>query len=587
MQALPDPYRVLGLPREATLHEIKAAHRRLAKRYHPDATSGDTLRFLAVQEAYLTLSDPLKRREWDARHQPGPVRANGGTAAGSRGGPRRATGREGGAERGTTTARGAAPGRGTASGAAQAGRAHPDAGDGGSGAAGRARPTQGASKRRRPEPWSTSGRDPHADSYTWSAGNVPWWEEGGASSGRRQPGRRRPAAAGEASASGWAAPGSSGPGADRGSAGWPPRNGWGAEPGPDEEPTGAAAGTKRSAGTAGRGPARPTAGGATGSGSSSSGPTSGPGSAAGSGATPGADFDVYSRSSGAAWSMASRAFFRRADADLPRGAAEPFGHRWTSPDGGDARAAEAGRRASAAGQGTGSRPSGSGAGAPREDGPAPRSAGAQERASSAGRAPGGGASSAGNARPPGTGQGAGTGRGAGTAYAAGTGRSTGTAYAAGTAFAGGTVPPAAGLGTVRPGGTTPADAFAAVRDRFGATPGWPRVRDRVLYATLAWLPPLVFLAGPTPGAVSPVRTLALGGLLLVFALLPRLAYVAAVGGAAALVAGAAILLAQTLLEVGAPGPLDVVAPLALLLAYGGAALLALRDWPLARPWTTS
>ena len=81
-----DPYRVLGLLRGATLAQVKAAHRRLAKRFHPDGTTGDDARFLAIQEAYQLLSDPVRRREWDRAHAPGPVRA-----AGSR---RRTTGAE-------------------------------------------------------------------------------------------------------------------------------------------------------------------------------------------------------------------------------------------------------------------------------------------------------------------------------------------------------------------------------------------------------------------------------------------------------------------------------------------------------------
>ena len=55
--------------------QVKAAHRRLAKRFHPDGSMGDEQRFLAVQEAYQLLSDPLRRREWDRRHTPGPVPA--------------------------------------------------------------------------------------------------------------------------------------------------------------------------------------------------------------------------------------------------------------------------------------------------------------------------------------------------------------------------------------------------------------------------------------------------------------------------------------------------------------------------------
>ena len=74
MKPVPDPYRILGVEREADNDEVKSAHRRMAKRYHPD-TGGDEQRFLAVQDAYQLLSDPARRREWDRRHAPGPVRA--------------------------------------------------------------------------------------------------------------------------------------------------------------------------------------------------------------------------------------------------------------------------------------------------------------------------------------------------------------------------------------------------------------------------------------------------------------------------------------------------------------------------------
>ena len=38
-----DPYKVLGLDRSASDDEVKAAYRRLAKKYHPDANPGDTV----------------------------------------------------------------------------------------------------------------------------------------------------------------------------------------------------------------------------------------------------------------------------------------------------------------------------------------------------------------------------------------------------------------------------------------------------------------------------------------------------------------------------------------------------------------
>src|SRR3972149_2637501 len=73
MQRIPDPYRVLGVGRDATTAEIKAAHRRLAKRFHPDTAAADEPVFLAVQGAYELLKDPLRRAEWDRQHAPGPL----------------------------------------------------------------------------------------------------------------------------------------------------------------------------------------------------------------------------------------------------------------------------------------------------------------------------------------------------------------------------------------------------------------------------------------------------------------------------------------------------------------------------------
>ncbi len=70
-----DPYQVLGVGREASSEEIKAAYRRLALANHPDRNPGDAEaeeRFKRISEAYATLRDPDKRA-WVDR---------GGTAAG-------------------------------------------------------------------------------------------------------------------------------------------------------------------------------------------------------------------------------------------------------------------------------------------------------------------------------------------------------------------------------------------------------------------------------------------------------------------------------------------------------------------------
>ena len=225
MAAPHDPYRALGVPRGASSADIKKAHRVLAKRFHPDASKGDPKRFLVVQEAYRVLSDPLLRREWDARHAPGPIRA---------------------------TAK--APTK----------RPEPKA-------------TRPARRPKAPTAETPAGgpagaRPRSTRSYTWSASEVPWWEEGLNHKAAKRPRRRTNGAASE----------------------------------PAEE--------------------RPAA----------------------------PDFEVYNRSSGAAWSMAARAYFRKGDADLPSHGV--FRHQGAQPlTAGKARAAaeaEA-RRAAAADDGRG------------------------------------------------------------------------------------------------------------------------------------------------------------------------------------------------------------------------------------------
>ncbi|HZW01282.1 MAG TPA: J domain-containing protein [Candidatus Deferrimicrobium sp.] len=189
-----DPYRTLGILRGADPDEVRAAHRRLAKRFHPDGSMGDEQRFLAVQEAYQLLSDPLRRREWDRRHTPGPVRPMSAPPAAA-----------------------AAP-----------------------------RDRRRTARAARPQP------APGARTTTWSAEQVPWWQD-------FSPRARRD----DGTAASTSRPGAR-----------------------DRERRGRPLGTSD-------GEATPA----------------------------GMDFDVFNRSSGAAWSMAARRHFRRGDEELPsRGA---------------------------------------------------------------------------------------------------------------------------------------------------------------------------------------------------------------------------------------------------------------------------
>lgn len=59
-------YEVLGVPKSATKDEIKKAFHKLAHKYHPDKSGGDSERFKEASEAYAVLSDDKKRAEYDA-----------------------------------------------------------------------------------------------------------------------------------------------------------------------------------------------------------------------------------------------------------------------------------------------------------------------------------------------------------------------------------------------------------------------------------------------------------------------------------------------------------------------------------------
>ena len=58
-------YDILGVNKNASQDDIKKAYRNLSKKYHPDKNNGDDSKFKEINEAYDTLGDETKRKQYD------------------------------------------------------------------------------------------------------------------------------------------------------------------------------------------------------------------------------------------------------------------------------------------------------------------------------------------------------------------------------------------------------------------------------------------------------------------------------------------------------------------------------------------
>lgn len=70
-----DPYKILGIKKDADGKAIKAAYRRQSAVHHPDKAGGDTEKFQQVKLAYDVLSDPGRKARYDSTGRVDEVRA--------------------------------------------------------------------------------------------------------------------------------------------------------------------------------------------------------------------------------------------------------------------------------------------------------------------------------------------------------------------------------------------------------------------------------------------------------------------------------------------------------------------------------
>ena len=67
-----DYYKILEVPENADISEIKKKYRKMAMKYHPDRNAGDekaAKKFREITEAYEVLSNEKKRKEYDCKRK--------------------------------------------------------------------------------------------------------------------------------------------------------------------------------------------------------------------------------------------------------------------------------------------------------------------------------------------------------------------------------------------------------------------------------------------------------------------------------------------------------------------------------------
>src|SRR5205823_6563489 len=70
-----DPYAILGVTEGADEETIRSVYRQLARTFHPDVNADPAAveHFHAITDAYVVLTDPERRAEYDCRQRERPI----------------------------------------------------------------------------------------------------------------------------------------------------------------------------------------------------------------------------------------------------------------------------------------------------------------------------------------------------------------------------------------------------------------------------------------------------------------------------------------------------------------------------------